>query len=92
VTIHANGTLTYTQTIFASGVETFTYTISDGHGGTDTAIVTVTVNLPAKIGIDMLLSQVKRFKLCQKAAAPTTRPPPRLVVVQAQGPIDYVPP
>jgi hypothetical protein len=59
VTINANGTLTYTQTVYANGTETFTYTISDGHGGTAIATVTVTVRLPANIGINMLRSQVQ---------------------------------
>jgi hypothetical protein len=59
VTINANSTLTYKQTVFVNGTETFTYTISDGHGGTDTATVSVTVNLPARVGIDMLLAQVR---------------------------------
>jgi len=63
VTINANGTLTYMQTVLASGAETFTYTISDAHGGTATAAVTVSVNLPAKTGIDLLLAQVKSSSL-----------------------------
>lgn len=58
VAINADGTLTYTQTVFANGTETFTYTISDGHGNTAMATVTMTVNLPASVGIDMLLAQV----------------------------------
>jgi hypothetical protein len=63
VTINADGTLTYTQTVFANGTETFTYTISDGHDNTATATVTVTINLPASVGIDMLLSQVNASSL-----------------------------
>ncbi len=63
VTINTNGTLTYTQTVFASGAENFTYTISDGHDGTATASVTVTVNLSARVGIDMLLGQVRSSSL-----------------------------
>ena len=43
VTINTNQTLTYKPNTGFSGVETFTYTISDGHGGTSTADVTVTV-------------------------------------------------
>jgi len=58
VTINANGVLTYTQTVFATGTETFTYTISDGHRGTATATVAVTVNLPAKVGFEMLRDQI----------------------------------
>src|SRR5215831_12956426 len=36
--------LTYTPVADYSGPDTFTYTISDGHGGSDTANVNVTVN------------------------------------------------
>ncbi len=43
VTVNENGTLTYTPQAGFSGSETFHYTASDGHGGTGTAAVTVTV-------------------------------------------------
>ena len=52
VTQGANGTVTidavtgnpvYTPNANFTGTDTFTYTISDGNGGTDTAMVTVTV-------------------------------------------------
>lgn len=43
-TINPNGTITYTPTAGWHGVDTFVYDISDGHGGVDTADVTVTVN------------------------------------------------
>jgi VCBS repeat-containing protein len=38
--------LVYTPPADFSGIDTFTYTISDGNGGSDTAIVTVTVDNP----------------------------------------------
>ncbi|MBI3989521.1 MAG: tandem-95 repeat protein, partial [candidate division NC10 bacterium] len=41
---NAGGTVTYTPTADFIGTDVFTYTISDGHGGTDTATVTVRVN------------------------------------------------
>ena len=51
VTQGANGTVAnngsyvrYTPNAGFTGVDTFTYTMSDGQGGTDTAVVTVTVN------------------------------------------------
>ncbi len=45
VTITGGGTgVTYTPALNQSGTDTFSYTISDGNGGTDTAVVTVTVN------------------------------------------------
>ena len=44
VAITGGGTgLTYDPNPLASGPDTFTYTIHDGHGGTDTATVSVTV-------------------------------------------------
>jgi len=51
VTVNANGTFSYNPgTLFqylAVGqqtTDTFTYTANDGHGGTDTAVVTITIN------------------------------------------------
>jgi uncharacterized repeat protein (TIGR01451 family) len=43
VVINANGTVTYTPDTGFSGLDSFTYTISDGHEGTDTATVWVYV-------------------------------------------------
>ncbi len=44
VVIEADGTVTYTPNEDFNGTDTITYEISDGNGGTSTAIVTVTVN------------------------------------------------
>ncbi|OAN75556.1 hypothetical protein A8B78_16215 [Jannaschia sp. EhC01] len=44
VTVDANGDYTYTPNEDFNGVDSFTYTISDGNGGTDTATVTLTVD------------------------------------------------
>ena len=45
VVITGGGTgLTYHPTTDATGADSFTYTISDGHGGTDTGTVSVTIN------------------------------------------------
>ena len=44
VTQGANGQLVYTPNAGFTGTDHFTYTISDGNGGTDTAKVTVSVN------------------------------------------------
>ena len=44
VVIEADGTVTYTPAADFNGTDTITYQISDGNGGTSTAIVTVTVN------------------------------------------------
>ena len=43
VTVNADGTVTYTPDAEYSGPDSFTYTVSDGNGGTDTATVSVTV-------------------------------------------------
>lgn len=40
---NADGTVTYTPPADFGGIDAFTYTISDGHSGTDTATVTITV-------------------------------------------------
>ncbi|MBL7254562.1 Ig-like domain-containing protein [Paractinoplanes lichenicola] len=46
--LNKDGTVTYAPNqSYAGGVDSFTYTISDGHGGTSTAIITVTVNAAA---------------------------------------------
>ena len=37
------GSVTYTPRLDWSGVDSFTYTVADGRGGSDTATVTVTV-------------------------------------------------
>ena len=42
----ATGVCTYTPTTGYSGPDSFSYTVSDGHGGTDTATVSVTVTAP----------------------------------------------
>lgn len=43
VVVNPNGTLTFTPDANFNGETTITYTVSDGHGGTDTATVTVNV-------------------------------------------------
>jgi hypothetical protein len=42
--LNPNGTITYTPVAGYAGPDAFTYTVSDGHGSTDTATVTVTIN------------------------------------------------
>ncbi len=44
VTINANGTITYTPANNFNGTDTFSYQVSDGNGGFDTATVTINVN------------------------------------------------
>jgi len=44
VTLNQNGSLTYTPEEFFYGEDSFSYTIADGQGGTDTALVVVKVD------------------------------------------------
>ncbi|MGH8922642.1 MAG: tandem-95 repeat protein, partial [Actinomycetes bacterium] len=44
VTVNADGTFTYTPNADFNGADSFTFTVSDGNGGTDTASVLITVN------------------------------------------------
>lgn len=50
--INSNGTFTYTPDAEAYGVDTFTYQVDDGQGGTDTAIFTITIALPGNAYVD----------------------------------------
>src|SRR4051794_17309141 len=43
VTVNPNGSLSYVPDPNYNGPDSFTYTISDGHGGTDAATVRITV-------------------------------------------------
>jgi len=43
VAINSNGTIQYTPVLNYNGSDSFTYTVSDGHGGTDTASVAITL-------------------------------------------------
>ncbi|HEY4308594.1 MAG TPA: cellulose binding domain-containing protein [Pirellulales bacterium] len=45
--LNSNGTVTYTPTTGYLGTDSFSYTVSDGRGGTGSAIVTLTVGTPA---------------------------------------------
>ena len=47
VVINSNNSLTYTPKATFSGTDRFSYSISDGKGGTDTAVVEVLVNKPS---------------------------------------------
>ncbi|XOB65557.1 retention module-containing protein [Deferribacteres bacterium DY0037] len=44
VVVNSDGTVTYTPAADYNGTDSFTYTVSDGKGGTDTATVNLTVN------------------------------------------------
>jgi parallel beta-helix repeat protein len=49
-TVNVDGTVTYTPAPSYNGADAFTYTASDGRGGTDTATVSVTVNPKDLVG------------------------------------------
>jgi VCBS repeat-containing protein len=54
--INNGGNVTYTPALNFTGIDSFTYTINDGHGGTDTATVTVNVTVietPATINVQI---------------------------------------
>lgn len=53
VTINPDSTVTYSPNVGFSGTDSFTYVISDGSGGTSTAIVTIEV-LPTSSPSDMI--------------------------------------
>jgi uncharacterized repeat protein (TIGR01451 family) len=63
VTINRDGTVNYTPTLFFSGTDSFTYTVSDGAGGTATGTVTVRVEIPPAQGITIIADQVKALDL-----------------------------
>jgi hypothetical protein len=64
VTINnAAGSVTYILTGYFSGTDTFMYTVSDGHGFTATAAITVQVEAPPSLGIGMVSSQVANLTL-----------------------------
>ncbi|WP_433827506.1 Ig-like domain-containing protein [Actinoplanes sp. CA-015351] len=52
VTVDADGTLTYTPASGFLGIDTFTYTVTDPDGLTDTTTVTVTVHNAPPIAVD----------------------------------------
>ena len=60
-TANANNTVTYTPAAGYSGPDSFSYTISDGHGGADTGLVSLTVspgNRPPSASNDTLTTSV----------------------------------
>ena len=43
VALNDNGSVSYTPNADYDGPDSFTYTVSDGHGGTDTGLVSINV-------------------------------------------------
>lgn len=69
VVINANGTITYTPDAGFTGNDSFSYTISDGNGGSSTAQVTVTVTpagctIMGTAGADTLNGTVNADVIC----------------------------
>jgi len=50
----ANGSFTYTPAAGFTGTDTFTYQVTDGDGGVDTAVVTIEVKTPATAALSGL--------------------------------------
>jgi VCBS repeat-containing protein len=57
LTLNTDGSFTYTPAVGFTGTDGFTYTVSDGQGGTATAAVTITVN-PVASTSDMIISGI----------------------------------
>ncbi len=107
VTINPDGTVTYTPNPGFTGSDTFTYSVSDGNGGEDTAIVTVYVGINAPpIAVDDDYSTEEDTTLTVTApgimsndsdvdgtitSAKTTDPSNGSVTVNADGSFEYVP-
>ncbi len=51
LTLSSNGTFTYTPDANFNGIDSFTYRVSDGNGGTDTAVATITVTSVDDLGV-----------------------------------------
>ena len=65
VAVNPDGSFTYTPNIGFTGADIFNYTVSDGNGGTDTALVTITVNPGAakKLDLDVFQAPWKGFAI-----------------------------
>src|SRR5207249_4616770 len=102
-TINANGTITYTPSAGYHGADSFTYTISDGKGGTATATVNVTINAPPVAVNDSATTQQNTAKTISVLAndndpdgdpltvTGATAPAHGSVVVNGDGTITYTP-
>ncbi len=61
VAITTDGQISYTPDVDFSGTDSFVYQITDGHGGTSTATVTVSV-ISAQSQMDSLRAQIQQLK------------------------------
>jgi hypothetical protein len=58
-----NGTITYVLRRYAMGTDTFSYSVVDGNGGTDTAKVIVALRLSPSDGIGLVIGQIATLDL-----------------------------
>jgi len=70
ITDHLDGTFTYVPHEHFNGTETFTYVVSDGNGGTDTGLVTITVNPMADLPVAVDDSRITPVDTPLVVAAP----------------------
>src|SRR5262249_39120939 len=54
VTVKADGTFTYTPVAGFSGNDAFTFKVDDGHGGTDIATESLTIDPTIAVGTDLI--------------------------------------
>ena len=102
VVVNANGTYTYTPTANYNGADSFSYTVSDGKGGSNTYTVAITVNAPPVAGNDTITLNKDTVKAGTLPAATdadgdtvtyakATNPAHGAVVVNANGTYTYTP-
>ncbi|WP_179466552.1 Ig-like domain-containing protein [Mycolicibacterium vinylchloridicum] len=53
ISLGVNGAITYTPTANYNGSDSFDYTVSDGHGGTATATLHLTINPVSDVAVDV---------------------------------------
>lgn len=101
--VNPDNTVTYRPQPGKYGVETFTYTISDGHGGTATGQVTIDVVAPpvaidnsyrltSATVLDVLANDVLGSSTIAGISVPQTTPAGGRLTVQPGNKVRYVPP
>src|SRR6202012_2063844 len=85
VSLDASGNLTFTPAAGYTGAATFPYTISDGHGGTSTANVTVNVDHPPVANADTVSTNYNTAVSIAVLANDTDVDGDKLTVTQVNG-------
>ena len=81
-TVSPDGSMSYTPNHGFTGDDSFDYTINDGNGGTDTALVTITVNPSApaeavkKLDLDVIQTPWKGYAIYQMGVSMDGLPVP----------------